>query len=415
MHGARAAQNHVSPISVASSERSPGRYAGYQRLYNAALEQRKAAWRLQRKRISEYDQSRDLTELRAADPEYRALNAQSAQVTLHRLNCAYEAFFRRYKRGEAPGFPRFRSLERFSGWGYKQCGDGFQFTPGDGNRHGRLRLSGIGTLQVRGRGRTPGEIKTCDIQHKGGRWYATLTIVCKPRRIGGTAAIGLDWGVETFATIAHDDRTFSTIPNPRFYRQIKIGLEQAQQDLARKARRSKNRAKSRAVLAALYRKNANRRRDFLHKESASVVAQAALVATESLNVVNMTRSTRGTIKSPGRNVAQKSGLNREILATAPSAFLAMLRYKAEEAGVEFVELPSREVKPSQTCSGCGLQRKKALSERQHMCACGVNLTRDQNAARVILLWARARSRPGTDSRVPRESRLASNTKLPPRV
>lgn len=186
----------------------------HQRLYNAALEQRIAAWRLQRKSLSGYDQCRDLTELRADDERYAALNAQSAQVTLHRLHLAFAAFFRRCEKAETPGFPRFKAFDRFSGWGYKTHGDGFRFTPGDGNKHGRLRLSGVGTISARGRARTPGDVKTCEIQHKAGRWYASLTMSCQPRREGGTSAVGLDWGVETFATLAHEHGDFSAIEVP---------------------------------------------------------------------------------------------------------------------------------------------------------------------------------------------------------
>ena len=361
----------------------------HQRLYNAALEQRIAAWRLQRKSLSAYDQSRDLTDLRASDERYAGLNAQAAQVTLNRLHLAFASFFRRCKNGETPGFPRFKAFDRFSGWGYKTHGDGFRFVPGDGNRHGRLRLSGIGTIQVRGRARTPGEVRTCEIAHKAGRWYASLTLACEPQRKGGTDAIGLDWGVETFATLAHEDQAFSAIENPRFFTRMKATLESAQQNLARKAKRSNNRAKARRRVSAIHRKTTAKRLDFLHQRSAKLVASADLIATESLSIKNMVRSAKGTVESPGRNVAQKAGLNREILATAPRAFLAMLRYKAVEAGVEFIEVPSRKVKPSQTCSACGRQRKKALSERQHVCVCGLVLSRDQNAARVNLLWALA--------------------------
>jgi putative transposase len=361
----------------------------HQRLYNAALEQRIAAWRLQRKSLSAYDQMRDLTDLRADDDHYAGLNAQSAQVTLNRLHLAFAAFYRRCKKGETPGFPRFRSFERFSGWGYKTHGDGFRFAPGERNRHGRLRLSGIGTIPVRGRARTPGEVKTCDIQHKAGRWYASLTLACESQRKGGTGAIGLDWGVETFATLAHENGTFSSIQNPRFFARMKVALESAQQNLARKAKRSKNRAKARKRVAGIHRKTSNARRDFLHQRSAKLIAAVDLIATESLSIKNITRSAKGTLESPGRNVAQKAGLNREILATAPRAFLDMLAYKAAEAGIAFIEVPSRKVKPSQTCSDCGKQRKKALSERQHVCACGLVLTRDQNSARVNVLWALA--------------------------
>ena len=60
-----------------------------------------------------------------------------------------------------------------------------------------------------------------------------------------------------------------------------------------------------------------------------------------------------------------------------------------QAGCEWVEIPTRQVKPSQTCHRCGIQRKKPLSERQHVCACGANCSRDENAARVMLNWALA--------------------------
>lgn len=123
----------------------------HQQLYNAALEERIAAWRLMRRCLSLSQQCRELTELRAADPAYRALNAQSAQITLKRLDLAFQAFFRRCKKKPRPGFPRFKSLNRFSGWGYKTHGDGFRFVSGDGNRHGKLRLSGIGAIRSRGR------------------------------------------------------------------------------------------------------------------------------------------------------------------------------------------------------------------------------------------------------------------------
>ncbi len=199
----------------------------------------------------------------------------------------------------------------------------------------------------------------------------------------------LAWSTIIVAALAHESGEFFAIENPRFFARMKTALESAQQHLARKAKRSKNRAKARRIVSAIHRKNANKRRDFLHQHAAKLVASTDLIATESLSIKNMTRSAKGTVESPGHNVAQKAGLNREILATAPRAFLDMLAYKAEEAGIAYIEVPSRKVKPSQTCSGCGKQRKKALSERQHVCSCGLVLSRDRNGARVNLLWALA--------------------------
>ncbi len=98
---------------------------------------------------------------------------------------------------------------------------------------------------------------------------------------------------------------------------------------------------------------------------------------EKLNTLSMSAS--------GGN--RKKGLNREILSAAPGAFHQMLKYKAEEAGIEWIEVPTREVKPTQTCHGCGRQEKKMLFMRIHACECGVSCSRDENAAKVILNWA----------------------------
>jgi putative transposase len=92
---------------------------GHQQLYNAALEQRCAAWRRQRHSLAYVDQCKDLTALRAEDPAMRGLNAQASQGTLKRLERVFHAFFQRCNAGETPGFPRFKSLKRFKGWGKK--------------------------------------------------------------------------------------------------------------------------------------------------------------------------------------------------------------------------------------------------------------------------------------------------------
>lgn len=350
----------------------------HQRLYNAALDQRKTAYRRQRVSVGYAEQCRQLTDLRATDHDYAALNAQSAQVTLKRVDLAFQHFFRRVKtqNGKA-GYPRFKSLSRFSGWGYKTHGDGWRLISGERMQHGRLRLSGVGPVKIRGRARTIGEPKTCEIQHKDGRWYASITVACCPQREGGTLAGGMDWGVEMFATLALSDGTMQHIENPRHSQRGLDQLRAAQRELAKKRRGSKNREKVRAHVARLHQKTANQRRDFLHQTSARLLALLAVLATEALGIQAMTAN--GGIR--------KRGLNREILSTAPGLFLQMLRYKAEEAGSWYLEAPTRRLKPSQTCHRCGRQRKKALAERWHTCPCGVSCPRDDNSALVLLHYA----------------------------
>ncbi|HTP29690.1 MAG TPA: transposase, partial [Anaeromyxobacteraceae bacterium] len=327
----------------------------HQQLYNAALQQRREAWSRQRVSVGFAAQCRELTALRREDETFAAMNAKSAQVTLKRLDLAFQAFFRRVRKGNAPGFPRFKALERFGGWGYKTHGDGWRLVPGDRGRHGQLRLSGVGLVKMRGKPRNQGEAKTCEITRRHGRWYASVTVECTPERRHGAVAAGLDWGVETLATLALDTGEKIEVENPRHLKCQLAKLAQHQRAAAHKRRGSKNRGKAKARAAALHEKIANRRRDFLHKTTAALVGVLGVIATEVLAVKNMTAA----------GGAHKKGLNREILSTAPVLFLQMLRAKAEEAGVAWLEVPTRTVKPSQTCSGCGRQEKKTLAQRMH--------------------------------------------------
>ena len=324
-------------------------------------------------------QCKELTSWRQQCEALAAVNAQSLQVTLKRLDLAYAAFFRRVKAGEKAGFPRFKAVRRFSGWGYKTHGDGWRLHAGDKMKHGHVRLSGVGMVKLRGQARTPGEVKTAEVQHQDGHWHLSVTVECEPQRTGGTEAMGMDWGLESFATVCSGENDTLSIANPSFLdKPQRQKLKVLQQAVSRKKNKhTNNRRKAVSLLSAESRRIANRRKDFLHKTSADLVKRYGLIATEQLNVKNMTANAG----------EYKKGLNRSILDTAPSTFLNLLKTKAEEAGSMWVEVPTRQVKPSQTCHRCGSQRKKLLSERKHQCDCGASCSRDENAARVMLHWA----------------------------
>jgi putative transposase len=241
-----------------------------------------------------------------------------------------------------------------------------------------VRLSGIGTLRMRGKARTWGKPVTAEIIRKNDRWYLSLTVKCEPKRKSGTKAVGFDWGVETFATLANSDGSYQSVENPRFLKQSLKKLKAAQRSLSKKKMKSKNRDKARKVVVKLHQKVSDQRRNYAHQVSSQLVKDHTLIATEKLQIKNMTAS----------GGSHKKGLNREILNTAPAMFISFLKYKAEEANTMWIEIPTRKVKPTQTCSGCAKQKKIALNIRFHHCeACGLKLTRDQNSARVILNWA----------------------------
>ena len=359
----------------------------HQRLYNGCLEQRIHAYRDRGISITKKMQEKELTTLRAEDPEYRALNCQSEQVTLKRLDLAYKHFFDRVKKGEKAGFPRFKPFERYKGWGYKNHGDGWRFTPVDNNINGSMRISGVGILQARGRARksdytacrNPGTAKTMEIIHKSGKWFASVTFKRDmPERASGDSIIGVDWGTMKFLTIVDSFGNVSETKNPRLMRNTQDKLKKAQRVLSKKKKGSSNRQKAKNKLIKIHEKLANKREDHLHKTSSKIIQTTKHIATEKLNSKGMTAS----------GGSYKKGLNRSILDTSPGEFFAKLKYKAEEAGIQYTEIPTKKVKPSQTCACCGNREKKQLSERKHDCKeCGFLSDRDVNAALVMINYA----------------------------
>ena len=359
----------------------------HQRLYNACLEQRIHAYKDRNVSLNYHDQAKELTSLRKEDSQYRDMNAQSEQVTLKRLELAYKHFFSRIKKGEKAGFPRFKAFDRYKGWGYATHGDGWRFTPNDTQINGSLRLSGVGNLQARGRcrkesflgTRDAGVPKTMEVIHKQGKWYASVTFKRNfPERSSGKDILGIDWGTSKFLTIVDSFGNVEETANPRLMKKFELKLKGSQKELSRKKKGSENRRKAKLKLGRVHEKLANKREDHLHKKSAQIVGCAKYIATEKLNIKGMT----------SRGGAYKKGLNRSILDTSPGEFFAKLKYKAEEAGIQYAEIPTRKVKPSQTCSCCGNQEKKLLSERKHVCIkCGFSHDRDVNAALVMINYA----------------------------
>lgn len=361
-----------------------------QQLYNAALEERIGAYK-RGVRISGYDQQLSLTQIRHDDPAFAATPRRWQIHTLVRLERAFAGFFRRVKAGQTPGFPRFLGYRRFSGWSSLR-GDGYKYRPkvtADGRWfNGALYLKGVGAVKSRGKARwRGGEVKQIDISKRVGRWYVSLAIECEPTRLMGRKAAGLDWGVTDLATLAYDDGSTLVIPNDRLFQKQQVDAAERQRKASKSLRgRRSNRAKRKhQQIARAHTRLANQRKDRAHKLAAGLVKEHALIATEELKLANMTRSAKGTVEKPGKMVAQKAGLNREILDTAPGMLMNMLRYKAEEAGCVLEFINTRKVKPSQTCPRCGVQEKKTLAERVHACGCGLTMGRDGAAALVMLL------------------------------
>jgi putative transposase len=353
---------------------------GQRLLYNAALEERAQAWRKAWKSITRIDQFKSLTAVRADDSQgYGALPVCLSRWSLRKVDEAFQAFFRRVRaKNRRAGFPRFRSMRRWRSFGFDEFSGirligevlVFKGLPGRLKLHMHRPLPG-GVM-----------IKSCVFTKTGRTWTVCLQVEIPEmhtvRREAGNL-VGVDWGVESLATLS----TGEMVENPQFGKEAQADIRRAARKFARAKRGSKRRLKVVARLARLRRRLADRRKTHLHQVSVSITRRFGAIAVENLQVANMTASAKGTVESPGTNVRQKAGLNREILDTAPGMLIAMLRYKAERAGGWFAVVDAR--KTSQQCSGCGHMVLKDLSVRVHRCTqCEMEVHRDVNAARNIL-------------------------------
>lgn len=390
------------------------------RAYNAILEEHIRRYRDEQSSFPFHAMCKALTEWRGYADCLAKLNAQSLQVTAKRVALAFEAFFRRHALGQTPGFPRFKSHKRFSGWGYKAHGDGWKLLQErsvtrsgggyQGTAYNAVRLSGIGTIQLRGKARFHGTPKTAEVLRKGDKWYLSVTFDVEDAvlvRASGSESMAFDWGIKTLLTTVIGDAltgAVETVSNPRW---LKLRLEKiaglqrgiAKQEIKAKLASGKEKGFPVSVqLAELYKRLrhihsqiARQRNDFYHKLTAALVARFGLIVSEELTVKNMTKAPKPKENEDGtfapNGAAAKAGLNRAILDAAPAGLLQKLRYKAEEAGSKFELLPTRKIKPSQRCCCCGDLNKHTLSERTYTCACGNVQDRDVNAARSMLRYA----------------------------
>jgi putative transposase len=257
--------------------------ASHRELYNAALQERRDAWRLRRTSIFYGDQSAQLKDIRKARPDVAVWSFSSQQATLRRQNRAFAGFFRRMKAGERPGYPRFRSAQRFDSVEWPEDGDGCRWQPDTR----RVYLQGIGHVKVSVHRRGEGRVKTIQVRREGRRWMLVLSCDEVPTRpLEPTrAAVGIDVGIASFA-ITWDGRQ---VPNPGYKRVAAAKLATAQQLLARKRRGSNNRRRAKETLAARHRKSTNQRRNFHHHAARALVARYDLLVVENLKIRNMVR------------------------------------------------------------------------------------------------------------------------------
>jgi putative transposase len=337
-------------------------------LYNAALQERRDAYKKAGKSVGLYQQKRYLPQIREELPQYKRVHSQVLQDVIHRVDKAFQGFFRRLKakKGKA-GYPRFKGKGRYDSFTFPQAGTtGVKLQ--DGGR--RVLLYGIGSVKVKLHRPLEGKIKTATVKREGEHWYIIFITEVDPKPLPPSEeAIGIDLGTNPHFLVTSEGEM---VEAPRHFQKAEEKLAKAQRELSRKKKGSNRRKKARLKVAKLHRKIANQRKDFHHTVARKLVNRYGTIVHEDLNVQALSRS----------------HIAKGVQDAGWAQFLAILAYKAAEAGRRVIKVDPKYT--SQDCPVCGHREKKPLWVRAYTCPqCGTLLHRDVAAAQNILAkaWA----------------------------
>ncbi|MFD6323477.1 RNA-guided endonuclease InsQ/TnpB family protein [Streptomyces sp. NPDC058442] len=363
-------------------------------LYNGALQERRDAYRHASKTTVRYgDQSAQLKDIRAFDPERQGRwSFSSQQATLRRLDKAFQAFFRRVRAGQAPGYPRFKGAGHFDTVVFPKDGDGCRWDSTPHDAQTRVRLQGVGHVRVHRHRPVQGRVKTISVKREGNRWYTVLACDNVPaEELPPTGAIvGIDMGVAHFLTTSDGEH----VANPRFLQAMADELAEAQRHLATFPKRTRQRTKKHRAaarkVAKLHGRIRRQQADFHHKTARKLIAGHDVIAHERLNTAGMTKAPapKADPEQPGgflpNGAAAKAGLNRSILDAGWAQFLGILANKAESAGRLAVPVDARNT--SRTCPECGhvAKENRVTQERFQCTACGFAANADHVGATNVL-------------------------------
>ncbi len=366
-------------------------------VYNACLEERTKAWRMNKVSISKNAQQAQVKYLHETRPEVMRFGTRPIRGSIVRVDRAFAGFFRRVKayqeakvawlaRGKPPGkqpakpgYPRFKSKARFDTASYEDQ-DCWQI------KDGRLHLQGIGAIKLSLHRPMLGSSKTLQVKREGKRWYAIIQCeIAQPEPLPKMGRrVGVDRGITVLAALSDG----SLVENPSW---LAVGAAQrteAQRALALKPNLRSNRRKQNVQrVAAAHRKIANQRRDHLHKVSHQLIDAFDLIVLEDLKVENMVKRPKARPNDQGgfdpNGAAAKTGLNRGIQDAGWGMLARFIAYKAEEAGREVILVPAPYT--SQRCAEClHVDAGNRHGTVFRCCACGHEAHADVNAAINIL-------------------------------
>lgn len=347
-------------------------------LYNLALEQRQAAWKSRKVSVRYGWQSAELPALKEAFPWFGEAPHHALQRTLKDLDAAFSRFF-----AGTAGYPKFKRKGQDESFTFPDRNQ-IELTQAVGKgRRGLLKLPKTGLLSFVQHRKVEGEVRSVTISQEADGWYVSILTkrtVEEPKPVTGPA-VGVDLGVSK-PIVLSTGKHFA-VPG------LSCGeagrLRRLQNKLSRQVKGSGSRAITKQKISELHQRERRRRNHALHRISNHLSSTHSLTVVEGLKVQSMTRSAKGTLENPGKNVAQKSGLNRAILKQGWGEFRRQLGYKTKWRGTGMVAIADYAY-TSQECSACGhVSSENRVSQAHFECqACGIVLNADVNAAKNVL-------------------------------
>jgi putative transposase len=345
-------------------------FAGARRwIFNRGLDLRQKFFAATGKSLSYFEQNKELTTLKDM-PELswlKDVHSQVLQQALKDLDRAFLNFFRRVKKEEKPGHPKFKK---------KGVKESFRFPQGVKTEGSKVYLPKIGWIKFRKSQEIQGTIQETTIVQEGLDWFVSFSCAIEKETpqaalINEDRAIGIDVGLSHFATTAaKKENIHKTVENPKFLKSLLPHLRYLSRQFSKKVKRSKKSLKAKIKLSRLHTRIQNLRNNFAQQLSAEMIKNHDIFCIETLDISSLLQES-------------SKERSRAISDAGWRYFLHCLKYKAEEYGKHLVEA-GKYFASSQICASCSHRQKMPLSVRQYHCQnCGIKNDRDYNSAIVL--------------------------------
>lgn len=296
--------------------------------------------------------------LRVKFPWYSEVSSRVTRNAIDDLDSAFKHFFRRCKNGEKPGYPRFKKRNKNDSFALREA-EKFDVE----NR--MLRIEKLSSrIEMRQRVRFGGKLKQVTISKRAGKYFASFLIETNeynPKDVNRQPSVGIDFGLNSLATLSNGESLPSSQPLKNGIRKLK----KKQRKSSRKVIGSNRRARATLQVQKLHFRIARQRQAILHQLSDYVTKTFDRVVIEDLNVKGMLKNRK---------------LSRAIADVGFGMLRQMIEYKAKLRNCVLV-IANRFFPSSKMCSSCGqIKQNLTLKDRVYTCDCGLTINRDLNAA-----------------------------------